>query len=288
MQLRFAWLTPTSATDAIADAVRIARTAHTAIVFAYDEGQEGRDRTSLSLPGAQDPLIDAVAAANPRTVVVLNNGAPILMPWANRVGAILQLWYPGQEGADATAALLFGEASPSGKLPVTFPRRLEDAPTNTPERYPGVDGHGTYSEGIFVGYRWYDNEKIAPLFPFGHGLAYTSFEYSNLGVAAQGDGYDVTFTLKNSGTRAGTEVVQVYIGRPGSPPAPMAERQLAAFDRIPLGPGQERRVSVHVGRRELSYWSVADHRWVMATGARPIMVGASSRDIRLKTDVNVK
>lgn len=288
MQLRLAWLTPTSAADAIAEAVRIAKTAHTAIVFAYDEGQEGRDRASLSLPGTQDALIAAVAAANPRTVVVLNNGAPILMPWAEQVPAILQLWYPGQEGADATAALLFGEVSPSGKLPVTFPRRVEDAPTNTPERYPGVDGHGKYSEGIYVGYRWYDNEKIAPRFPFGHGLAYTSFEYSNLVVAARGDGVDVTVTLKNTGTRAGTEVVQVYVGRPAAPPAPMAERQLAGFDRIALEPGQVRRVTVPVGARELSFWSVIDHRWVVATGGRPIMVGASSRDIRLQTDVSVK
>jgi beta-glucosidase len=288
MQIRLAWLTPSSASDAIAEAVRIAKAAHTAIVFAYDEGQEGRDRSSLALPGSQDALIAAVAAANPRTVVVLNNGAPVLMPWIDQVPAVLQMWYPGQEGADATTALLMGTASPGGKLPVTFPKRVEDVPTNTPERYPGVDGHGKYSEGIYVGYRWYDHEGIAPLFPFGHGLSYTTFEYTNLTVAQRDGGYDVTFTLQNTGTRTGIEVPQVYIGRPSSPPAPMAERRLAGFDRVGLAPGQDRRVAVHLGPRDLSYWSTVEHKWVIVTGTRAIMVGASSRDIRLRTDITVR
>ncbi|HEY6357196.1 MAG TPA: glycoside hydrolase family 3 C-terminal domain-containing protein, partial [Vicinamibacterales bacterium] len=142
MEIRLAWIPPGWRDRKSAEAAERARHAHTAVVFAYDEGSEGRDRSSLSLPGAQDALIDAVAAANPRTVVVLNNGAPILMPWADRVAAILQMWYPGQEGAQATAELLSGAANPSGKLPVTFPRRAEDAPTADPARYPGVDGHG--------------------------------------------------------------------------------------------------------------------------------------------------
>lgn len=288
MQLRLAWLTPSSATDAIAEAVGVAKAAHTAIVFAYDEGQEGRDRASLSLPGSQDALIAAVAAANPRTAVVLNNGAPVLMPWVDRVSAILQMWYPGQEGADATVALIVGDASPSGRLPVTFPRRVEDVPTNSPERYPGVDGHGRYSEGIYVGYRWYDQQGIAPLFPFGHGLSYTNFEYSKLDVTPRGDGFDVVFTLKNSGTRTGIEVPQLYVGRPAAPPAPMAERRLVQFERVGLAAGSDRRVALYINRDALSYWSAAEHRWVVATGTRAIMVGASSRDIRLRTDVNVK
>jgi beta-glucosidase len=290
MQVRLAWLTPSSSDDAIAEAVRVAKTAKTAVVFAYDEGQEGRDRTSLSLLGAQDALIAAVAAANPRTIVVLNNGAPVLMPWVDKVPAILQMWYPGQEGADATAALLRGEAAPGGKLPVTFPVRAEDAPTSASERYPGVDGHSQYSEGIFVGYRWYDHEKIAPLFPFGHGLSYADFEYSNLKVAPgrDGSGYDVTFTIRNAGTRVGIDVPQVYVGPPASAPVPMADRQLAGFERISLGPGQSRSVSIHISARELSYWSVADHRWVIAAGVRTVMVGASSRDVRLKADLTVK
>ena len=188
----------------------------------------------------------AVAAANPRTVVVMNNGAPVLMPWAGQVAAILQMWYPGQEGADATAAILLGEAAPGGRLPVTFPKRAEDAPTAKPERYPGVDGKGAYSEGIFVGYRWYDQEKIEPLFPFGFGLSYTTFAYTNVAVKRAGDGYDVTFTLKNTGTREGVEVPQVYVGPPPSAPVPMAVKALAGFERVTLAPGASKKVTVHV------------------------------------------
>jgi beta-glucosidase len=210
------------------------------------------------------------------------------MPWVDQVPAILQMWYPGQEGAAATAALLVGDASPRGKLPVTFPKRLEDVPTNAPERYPGVDGRGKYSEGIFVGYRWYDNEGIAPLFPFGHGLSYTSFQYSDLKVEARGSSFDVIFTLKNSGTRRGFEIPQVYVGRPAAAPAPMAERRLAGFEPVGLDAGSDRRVVIQVHPRELSYWSSAEHRWAVAIGTRTIMVGASSRDIRLRTEVSVK
>ncbi len=171
MKLRLAWIIPGARDARIAEAAAAAKSAQTAVVFAYDEGSEGRDRTSLSLPGNQDALIDAVAAANPRTIVVLTTGDPVLMPWANRVASILEMWYPGQEGADAITALLAGDANPGGRLPDTFLRGAEDAPTAPPERYPGVNGHGAYSEGIFVGYRWYDAQKIDPLFPFGHGLS---------------------------------------------------------------------------------------------------------------------
>jgi beta-glucosidase len=288
LQIRLNWLTPDAATTRIDEAVRAARSARTAVVFAYDESAEGRDRASLSLPGNQDALILAVAAANSRTVVVLNDGAPILMPWANQVAAILQMWYPGQEGADATAALLIGDASPGGKLPVTFPRRAEDAPTALPERYPGVDGHGKYSEGIFVGYRWYDQQKIEPLFPFGHGLSYTEFEYSNLAIKAAGDGFDATFTVKNKGTREGSDVPQVYVGPPSPAPVPMAVRALVGFQRVILAAGRSQQVTIHVGARELSYWSAASHGWVRAPGQRLVMVGASSRDIRQEQKITIK
>ena len=286
LEIRLTWATPGQRDRKIKEAADTARAAKVAIVFAYDEGTEGRDRASLDLPGYQNDLIAAVVAANPRTVVVLNNGAPILMPWADRVPAILQMWYPGQEGADATSAILVGDESPGGRLPVTFPRQLADMPTNDPQRYPGVDGHGTYSEGIFVGYRWYDEKKIAPLFPFGHGLSYTQFTYSNAAVKQAGDGYDVTFTVANTGAKAGTEVPQIYLGPTTPAPAPMAPQKLAAFTRVTLAPGTSRQVTLHIGARELSYWSVDRHAWVVATGRRAVLIGASSRDIKLRTAIS--
>jgi len=287
MQIRLAWIPPGWQDAKIQEAVAAARAARTAVVFAYDEGQEGRDRASISLPGPQDALIAAIAAANPRTVVVLNNGAPIQMPWADRVAGILQMWYPGQEGADATATLLVGDASPGGKLPVTFPRQIDDAPTNVPERYPGVNGHGTYSEGIFVGYRWYDQHAIEPLFPFGHGLSYTDFTYSNLSAAKSGDGYDVRFTIKNTGARRGSDVPQVYVGPSDPAPAPMAARALAGFERLDLDAGQSRTVTIHLDMRAFSYWSVATHAWTVAGGTRTLYLGSSSRDIRLQTPLRI-
>jgi beta-glucosidase len=288
VQVRLAWMSPELQKARIDEAVAAARAAKVAIVFAYDEGTEGRDRSSLSLPGYQDALIEAVVAANPRTVVVLNNGAPVLMPWAGKVAAILQMWYPGQEGAEATAAILLGEAAPGGRLPVTFPKRAEDAPTFPAERYPGVDGKGVYSEGIYVGYRWFDKQNIEPLFPFGYGLSYTTFAYSKMSVRPAGDGYDVTFTLKNTGTREGVEVPQVYVGPPPKAPAPMATKKLAGFERVVLAAGQSRKVTVHVGARELSYWSTTTHAWTVAPGRRTFMVGASSRAIELQAQVGVR
>ncbi len=288
VQVRLAWMSPEIQKARIDEAVAAAKAAKIAVVFAYDEGTEGRDRSSLSLPGYQDELIEAVAAANPRTVVVLNNGAPVLMPWAGTVAAILQMWYPGQEGAEATAAVLVGDAAPGGRLPVTFPKRAEDAPTFPPERYPGVDGKGAYSEGIYVGYRWYDKQNIEPLFPFGYGLSYTTFAYSKMSVRPAGDGYDVAFTLKNTGTREGVEVPQVYVGPPANAPAPMAMKKLAGFERVTLAPGQVRKVTVHVGARELSYWSTASHAWTVAPGRRTFMVGASSRAITLQAQAGVR
>ena len=157
----------------IAQAVVLAKKAKTVVIFAGDDATEGKDRASLSLPGSQDALIAAISAVNPRTIVVLSTGSCITMPWLAKAAAVLETWYPGQEGAEAIAALLTGEAEPGGRLPITFPKRLADSPTADPARYPGVNGKAHYSEGIFVGYRHYDKQRIAPLFPFGHGLGYT-------------------------------------------------------------------------------------------------------------------
>lgn len=280
--LRLAWITPEMRRARIESAADAARGASAVVLFAYNEGTEGRDRESLSLPGRQDDLIAAVTAANRRTIVVLNTGDAVLMPWANAAGAILQMWYPGQEGSRATVDLLLGVANPGGKLPLTFPRREADSPTADPRRYPGIAGEQRYSEGVLVGYRWYDAKMIAPLFPFGHGLSYTRFAYSNLRVRAAGDGFDVTFTVRNTGAVRGAEVPQLYLGAPKNPPVTMAPRQLAGFTRVELDPGAMARVTMHIGARELSYWSVRRHDWTIARGARPILIGSSSRDIRLR------
>jgi beta-glucosidase len=268
-------------------------------VFAYDEGTEGSDRASLSLPGDQDALIQAVAAANPDTVVVLNTGDPVLMPWAGRVASILEMWYPGQEGGAATADVLLGNAEPGGRLPVTFPAAEYDTPVaGSPERYPGVPLAGApagqtveqYSEGIFVGYRWYDHQRLSPLFPFGAGLSYTRFGYSDLRVRAGGPeegGLDVSFRVRNTGTRPGSEVPQVYIGAPAGAPVPMAERALAGFQRVALQPGQTATVTIHVAGRQLSFWSTDRQAWEVASGSWTVSAGASSRDLRLSSPVRV-
>jgi beta-glucosidase len=289
LSIRFAWITPQLRQANLEAAVASARAARTAVVFAWS----GMGAT-LALPEDQDELIRRVAAANPRTIVVLNTGGPVAMPWKDAVRAILEMWYPGQEGGWATADLLLGRADPGGKLPVTFPARIEDTPTRAaghpermapPRRPGGVNAESpavTYSEGIAVGYRWYDRQSIQPLFPFGHGLSYTHFAYSQLSVKRRGGGVDVTFTLRNAGARKGAEVAQAYIGPPASAPVEFAPKSLAGFARIELAPGQSRQVSIHIDGRALSYWSAATHNWAMAKGTREIYLGSSSRDIRLR------
>jgi beta-glucosidase len=287
LQIRLAWVTPERRAAFRQEAVDAARAARTAVVIGYDEGTEGADRTSLALPGTQDDLIDAVAGANRRTVVLVQTGSAVVMPWVERAAAVLQLWYPGQEGGEAAAAVLLGEANPAGRLPVTFPRAEADAPTAPPERYPGRDGRASYDEGIFMGYRWYDARNIEVLFPFGHGLSYTTFVYDGLDVKPSGEGLDVTFRVRNMGRVSGDEVPQVYLGPPGNPAVPMAPKQLVGFERITLAPGERREVAIHVDGRQLSYWSVDAAGWVRAAGERTIYVGASSRDIRLQAPVEI-
>ncbi|MET8990398.1 glycoside hydrolase family 3 C-terminal domain-containing protein [Nonomuraea wenchangensis] len=286
LEVRLAWVTPARRQEAREQAAALARGARAAVVFAFDEGTEGTDRTSLALPKEQDALIAAVAAANPRTAVVLNTGHPVLMPWLADVPAVLQMWYPGQEGADATAALLLGAACPGGKLPVTFPARAGDAPAAAPERYPGVAGTAVYDEGVFVGYRHYDAYGIEPLFPFGHGLSYTRFAYAGLSVRPSGDGLRVTFTLANVGRREGVEVAQVYVTPPADPPVPMPPRVLAGFARVRLAPGERRQVTVTVPGRGLRHWG--GQGWALAAGRREVQVGSSSRDLRLRREVTVR
>jgi beta-glucosidase len=289
VQIRLAWVTPQQRQADLQAAVAVAKRARTAVVFAYMEGTEGIDQPTLALPNEQDQLIEAVAKANPRTVVVLNSGYPVLMPWVKDVRAILDMWYPGQEGGLATADLLVGAAAPGGKLPVTFPARESDAPTATsPQRYPGVNGQEFYSEGIFVGYRWYDQNGIAPLFPFGFGLSYTTFAYRDLQVvpAPAGQTPQVRFTLTNTGRRAGTEVAQVYVGRlPTSVPTP--PKQLAGVARVTLRPGESQRGTVSLDLHALSFWDTDTHRWVTPGGQVRVLVGSSSRTIQLSGTLEV-
>lgn len=287
LQIRLAWVTPQMRRNALDAAVAAAKSARSVLVFAHDESTEGYDRPNLSLPLEQDQLITAVARANPRTTVVLFTGDSVLMPWLDQVNGVLEMWYPGQEGGYATADLLLGKANPGGKLPVTFPRNETELPSAAPERYPGVDGQESYSEGVFLGYRWYDAHNEQPLFPFGHGLSYTRFRYSDLTIQPSKTGLNVSFRVSNSGKVAGIEVPQVYLGPPDGQPVPMASRQLVGFEAIKLAPGESRRLSIPIGVRELSYWSVATHGWVVAAGKRAVVVGSSSRDLRLQAVTTV-
>lgn len=282
-QIRLAWMTPEQRKVDHAAAIAAANAAKTAVVFAWTRG-----KPDFALPGDQDKLIEEVAAVNPNTIVVLNVSQPVALPWLNRVKAVLQMWWPGDEGGWATANILLGKANPAGRLPFTWGKRLQDYAANDPahsERSAkGVNGVTTFSEGVNVGYRWFDKQKTAPLFPFGFGLSYTKFAYSGLTIASAADGgLDVSFQLKNNGGLAGDEVPQVYLGAPEQRPegADFPVHALAAFDRIHLDAGQSQAVSMHVPLRQLECWSSTENKWIKPTGARAVMVGGSSRDLPL-------
>ncbi len=271
-------------------AAALAKSSDLALVMVGNIDREGRDRLNLSLPDNQDQLVSAVAAANPRTVVVLKTGGPVLMPWLDQVPAVLEAWYPGEEDGNVVADLLFGNANPSGKLPVTFPKAEGDTPAHTPRQYPGVNSTATYSEGMLVGYRWYDAQNIAPLFPFGHGLSYTTFALSKLLTAETKGGSQSSFSIlvdvTNTGPRAGADVVQVYIAAPpaaGEPP-----KQLKGFAKVSLQPGETKQVSVMLDRRAFSIWDTKTSQWTVIPGNYGVLVGDSSRDLPLKGSVTLK
>ena len=245
---------------------------------------EGFDRSSMDLPAGQDDLIEAVAAANRNTVVVVAAGSPIAMTrWIDRVPAVLYAWYGGQEVGHAVGDLLFGVASPSGKLPVTFPRRIEDSTAHG--HYPGENLHVEYAEGLFVGYRGFDRKKLEPLFPFGHGLSYTTFEYGGLTVSPSnvkaGTTVEVGLKVRNAGTRPGAEVVQLYVHDVESS-LPRPEKELKAFGRVMLQPGETRGLAFTLDRSGMAFFDPGKGDWVAEKGAFEVLVGASSRDIRLK------
>jgi beta-glucosidase len=268
-------------------AAAAARAADVAVLMVGDAEQEGGDRPNLSLPGNQDQLIAAVAAANPHTVVVLKSGGAVLMPWLNQVPSVLEAWYPGQEDGNAVAALLFGDFTPSGKLPVTFPASDNQVPASTPQQYPGVNGNAVYSEGLQVGYRWYDAQGQTPLFPFGYGLSYTTFAFSHLTVsprAADGSVH-VGVDVSNTGKRSGAEVAQVYLTFPsaaGEPP-----HQLKGFQKVHLDPGMTRHVTITLNARSFATWNTASANWTTIPGQYGVFVGDSSRNLPLQATVTI-
>jgi beta-glucosidase len=288
VQVRLAWVTPEQEKANRAAAIAAARQAKKAVVFAWAR----QSPAAFVLPGDQNGLIAEVAAVNPNTVVVLNTTLPVAMPWLDKVKGVLEMWYPGDEGGPATAGVLLGKANPAGRLPVTWPRELKQMVAQDPQGHPertngGVDGKTTYSEGIFMGYRWFDRQDLEPAFPFGYGLSYTTFQYSGLRIMPSKDGgLDVSFTIKNTGKVAGDEVPQVYLGAPRNPPAgaQFAVRALAQFDRVSIPAGQSKSVALHVEPRRLQYWSTPSGSWQIATGSRTVYLGASSRDMRLQAD----
>lgn len=285
-----------------ASAAALAKSADVAIVFAYEWESEGMDLPDLTLPYHQDELISAVAQANPHTIVVLETGTAVTMPWVKQPAAILEAWYGGSDGADAVANLLFGSVNPSGKLPMTFPLSVDDLPHPTlvkpplasqrfsgpasPEQWarglPPFDVH--YDEGVKVGYKWYDAENKSVLFPFGYGLSYTSYRYSGLKVSTDGE-VQVSFTVTNTGKRAGEEIAEVYASLPAAAQEP--PKRLVGFTRIALAAGASKTVTVNVNRKYLSIFNVDKDDWQLLPGQYTLLVGGSSAALPLKQAVHL-
>lgn len=246
---------------------------------------EGNDRASLGLPYGQDELISALTKVNKNTVVVLITGNAVAMPWINEVPAVLQAWYSGSEAGNALANILVGDANPSGKLPFTFPVKLSDVGAHAVGDYPGVNDEQTYNEGLFVGYRWNDKNKIKALFPFGHGLSYTTFTYgkviANKKKISDKDSITFSVSVKNSGNKTGAEIVQLYISDKKSYlPRPLKE--LKGFEKVWLQPGEEKTVSITIDKDALSFFDDKLHKWVIEPGQFEALLGSSSEDIKGK------
>lgn len=288
VQVRLNWYTPEQRQADHEAALAAAKNAKVAVVFLWT-----RLSPVFGLPGDQNALVDEVAAVNPNTIVVLNTSQPVALPWLDKVKAVLEMWWPGDEGGWATANLLLGRTSPAGRLPVTWGKRLEDYaatdPSHPERSKKGVNGKTTFSEGVDVGYRWFDRQKIEPLFPFGYGLSYATFAYTDLKANKAADGgLDVQVTIRNTGSTDSDEVPQVYLGAPREIPAGVQFpiRALAAFDRVSIPAGESKTVTLHVEPRQLQYWSTAAGKWMTPSGPRAVSVGASSRDLRLEATVD--
>lgn len=277
----------------ITEAVKAAKAAEVAVVCVGRNGEwdtEGSDLLDIKLPGRQDELVSAVAAANPRTVVVLQTGGPVEMPWLGEVAAVLEAWYPGQEAGNAIADVLLGLAEPGGRLSQSFPVRWNDNPVHSQDReiYPGLNGKVRYEEGVFIGYRHYDRQGIEPMFPFGFGLSYTSFEVSDLAIDETGFDIDGKVTawvgVTNTGARRGSEVVQLYVGDEASS-VPRPVKELKAFEKVTLEPGEGKRLRFDLSARDFAFFDVAGHRWLVEPGAFNILIGTSATDIKLSAQV---
>ncbi|GEC76565.1 glycoside hydrolase family 3 C-terminal domain-containing protein [Microbacterium maritypicum] len=271
-----------------AEAVGVARTADVAVLFLglpAAQESEGFDRDHIDLPAEQLAVLDAVLEVNPRVVVVLSNGGVVALPFADRVPAIIESWLLGQAGGGAVADVLYGAVNPSGKLTETVPVRLEDNPSFG--NFPGEFGHVRYGEGLLVGYRWYDAKGLDVTFPFGHGLSYTTFEYTGATAEVGADGgIVVRLDVTNSGDRDGREVVQVYVA-PTTSIVQRAPRELKAFSSVALAAGETRSVELVVRREDLAYWDIRVDRWVVEGGEYTVEVAASSRDIRSRVSVEI-
>jgi beta-glucosidase len=269
--------------DEMLAATRAAKSADIVIVFAGEQLGEGMDKTSLPLPGNQDAWIETVAAQNRHTVVVLNTSTPVAMPWLDKVDAVLEAWYPGQESGAGIAAVLFGDADPGGRLPMTFPVSPDQGPGADAEAYPGVNGKAEFKEGILVGYRWYDQHQQTPLFPFGFGLSYTNFQYSSLSLKRIAHAVSVRVTVKNTGDRSGSDVVQVYVAEPSCAQEPPS--QLKAFEKLRLNPGETKTVNLQIPLDSFAAWSEKANGWKLCKGTYLFKVGQSSRTTLVSSSI---
>jgi beta-glucosidase len=281
--LQLGWAEPD---DRLAQAAAAAKQADVAIVFAADRQGEGADRTGLALPGDQNELIAAVAAANPNTIVVLSTAGPVSMPWANKVAAILETWYAGDAFGTAATRLLFGDAAPGGRLPISFPMNDQQGPLSSPSRYPGtVSADGSlaeahFDEGLLVGYRWFDATQSNPLFAFGHGLTYAPMRIDHIQVRTLTAEPRVTATITNTGSHADAEVLQVYLAFPATASEP--PRRLVAFRKIALAAAESRSIELTVPPRAFETWDEQAHQWHTPSGRYEILIGRSSREILLR------
>jgi beta-glucosidase len=292
-----------------ASAATLAKSSQVAIVFAVQHASEGMDQKNLSLPDNQDALIEAVAAANPHTIVVLETGGAVLMPWIDKVSAVVEAWYPGIRGSQAISNVLFGDVNPSGRLPITFPKSEADLPHPIHVQPPPVDAShprphlagfpppidmfmvegaafdAKYDEGLKVGYKWYDAENKTPLFPFGYGLSYTTYAYSDLKTSNEKP-LEISFNVKNTGAKAGEEVAQAYLSFPSSAGEP--PKRLVGWQKVSLAPGETKHITLSIDPLYLSVFDPDQDKWKIVPGEYKVLAGSSSRELPLTAAIRLK